>query len=162
MKWYALIVSLLLFACDHKDRSSPDLAKQQEDDTSVEKQSDTSYTPSIKIGKINLEQTGIEGCSGLFRDSSQTFSDLEYSFATDLQHKAFIVVNGMNIELSKSNSSNSEDAIYEEYVNERYRVILNVKEVKRLGDEVWQYKGTIIIENGVSKNELSVIGEIGC
>ena len=120
------------------------------------------HAVSIQLGTVQLSNTGIDGCSGLFKDTSATQGETEYTLATNLQSKAFVHINGKMIELQKSKANNSEGLINEEYEGGGYKVLLNVKEGSRLGDELFQYKGELIIRQNSKEKKINIVGEVGC
>jgi hypothetical protein len=50
-------------------------------------------------------------------------------------------LDGKMVMLKKMNAQNSEGIIKEEYEGDSYKVLINAKELKQTGDEVWQYEG---------------------
>ena len=111
---------------------------------------------------------GFEGCTCYFSGTEKEFQNEQYIFVSDLEQKAFITVNGKQINLkldSTTRVDNSlDDSDYSEtYSNGYYTLKMDVKFGGNTGDEVWWNTGIMTLYfKGVEIDRREFVGECGC
>jgi len=103
----------------------------------------------------------IDGCSGLFV-SAQCELNCAYLMVTDLQGKAFIQIDGQLVKCDLIKRNNNGKRIHETFKAGEIIITLEAEQYKQLGDELWEYRGTIQIRNEGNESFITIKGEIGC
>ena len=120
-------------------------------------------TPPITIGYVtNTDE--IDGCAcSLYASTDAKKRDL---VVFGYENPAIIRINNRKEVLlsTKAIDSLNPDSISREFRNTNYKLRIDIKILKRTGDEVWSYKGKIVVEDNKSKQKVKkqVMGECGC
>jgi hypothetical protein len=106
----------------------------------------------------------IDGCAGTYTYDSVPLKNEKYIFVDDLKDLAFICVSGKEIALKKFKllvfpGGKKTRTVYK---GSGYEVILIVREVKQIGDEVTYLEGTIEVKYGQTSLKIKIHGEAGC
>lgn len=104
----------------------------------------------------------IEGCTSLFAADSAGLQQQAYLFAAGVTGTAFVKLNGRLHQLARQHKNNNIEFIEETYTADGVTVTLSATPQQRAGDEVWLYKGTLLIKSNEEQITIPVWGEIGC
>lgn len=150
---------IVLLSCNNPEQKE---GSKTTDTTSINQIKKPSYQDSFTIGTYSSIPDTIDGCSALFKSDTSSV-DNNFIFITNLQELALIKIDEKTIFLKLNNKEQiSTDSYKETYSGEGYQVILSMKEMKKTGDEVALYTGTIEIIKGSLRRTINIQGEVGC
>jgi|GEM_PF-1194358 len=158
MEKWCCIAALFILSCHNPNNTSVDKKQGRE---TLPKAISKNKEAGITIGTIKIEETTIDGCSGLFSAVSKEVRS-SYHFIINLQSKAFIHLDGKKVELVRVQSNNQDGVINEVYEGAGYTISIKLHETQELGDELSQYKGQLFIKRNSLQETLNIIGEVGC
>jgi hypothetical protein len=103
----------------------------------------------------------IDGCSGLFINAVCELN-CPYLLVTDLQGKAYVKIDDRLVRCELVRKSNEGKRIYEIFKAGLILIILEAVQYEQVGDEVWEYRGTIKLKTGEIETVTNVKGKVGC
>lgn len=116
----------------------------------------------LSIDTFSTFPAEIDGCACYFSNNEKEFLNHTYIYADDYRDIAFISINGVMTKFKLSTSDISADRTIETFINDEYRVTVNVKQVGQL-DETVQKEGALTITHKDGKEIIKKIyGECGC
>lgn len=160
----SLGLALVFLSCDSK---KPSQTSTENPTTSVEKPS----TPikEIVFSPFSEIPDEVSGCTCvLYRDEAAR-NQRQYLFATnqgsiDDKNTAYAMINDVLEKIIETSTSKSEDKMRTiTYNNEKYDIIVMLKEVNAESEESWNQTGTITIKDKAGNCVKSpVVGVCGC
>jgi hypothetical protein len=119
---------------------------------------------TLSVDTFSTSPPEIDGCSCHFSSDSVTYEQGEYIFMDDYDRTAFLKINGVitkfsRIEFNPADSVNGTSL----YENERFKLMIESKAGRPVGDEAWVVKGTIRLLSTDGKNaSKKFYGVCGC
>ena len=166
----SFFVLLFFYACHQIEAPARDSGKQVNavtDKVSVTRNADTLPTAGLDTSTINRLESfpgiprEIDGCSGLFV-SAQCELNCAYLMVTDLQGKAFVQIDGRLVKCDLIKRNNNGKRILETFKAGALIITLEAEQYKQLGDELWEYRGTIQTGKEGKESIIAIKGEVGC
>ena len=87
---------------------------------------------------------------------------MSYLLVTKLQGKAYVKIDDGLVKRELVEKSNEGKRIYEVLKAGLILIILEAVQYNQIGDEVWEYRGTIKLKTGEREITTAVKGEVGC
>lgn len=146
---------------NHQSEAVPGVAGDYIDVADHEEEEEQTSTTRLNLFNNIPEQ--IDGCSGLYTYDSIPLQQQRYLFASNLQELAFVKINSRQITLNLLKREKLSKEVYRNtYEGGGYKVILQIKAVKRSGDELFYNTGTLEIWQGEKNLRVKIHGESGC
>lgn len=159
LKWVGLLC-ITLAACNPRTQDETGSVTTV-DSAPIQSSNNTKATPQLQVQAF-VPPAAIEGCTGLYAGDSADLKQQQYLFAASYSGTAFIKLNGQLQQLKLHERSNNSAEIKETYTGNNLKVTVTVAQHQQSGDEVWLYRGTILIESEGEKLTVAVWGEVGC
>lgn len=166
----SFFVLLFFYACHQIEAPARDSGKQVNavtDKVSVTRNAATLPTAGLDTSIISRLESfpgiprEIDGCSGLFV-SAQCELNCAYLMVTDLQGKAFVQIDGRLVKCDLIKRNNNGKRIHETFKAGAMIITLEAEQYKQLGDELWEYRGTIQTGKEGKESIIAIKGEVGC
>ena len=157
MKYILLFMPLFFLSCTENTSTT---SSDKTIDTVIQKDSITTVA-APSLDRFTDLPSAIEGCSGIFHLLEDSSSN-NYVFVMDLQGIAFIKMDGEMIKLTRTKKYNAERIIKESYSAGDLEVVIDLKETRQTGDEVWNYRGQLILKSKIGNVQKEIEGDIGC
>ena len=155
----AWVLFVVLAACNPHTQNTSD--NTTVNSTPAQTKEDSTAFSQLKVEPF-VPPSAIEGCTGLYAGDSTGLMQQQYLFAASYSGTAFVKLNGQLQQLTLQDRNNNSSQIKEIYTANNLTVTITVTQQQRSGDEVWLYRGIMMIESNGAKIKMDVWGEVGC
>jgi hypothetical protein len=161
-KYCFCLWAIALMACNSKPKQTTENTKIDKDQTTtVSKEPTTDTIAELQVESFDLPAT-LQGCSGVYASDSTQLQQGKYILVNNMKDTAYIKINGRLMPLVLQKKTTDNIIANEVYADQDIQVIVNTTEQKKLGEELTQYAGELIIRKSGQEIRMPVIGQVGC